>query len=357
MFLFHRTPTESLGFAPLSLNKGTDFTAFNIASTEGQKTFESYHSPSKASILSLKTTELCQPNEYFSSPPNTSVVTFHPQPAFTNLHALSPEHHKTSAQQGTQHASVSPTFLSKPQRVDLGYDPTSTYDVPKSALIACGHYKVPPLTTNVVQPCQQEFGAIQPKEAMSEGEFFDTQGATVPGTAVSGMGPSKSPIPQYSHYDVPSRLFMGSPTHTNKQYPDMQNSSKIAGIYDVPRKTLLTCASPKSPPPPKAPKPKRSSFRSSSSSSTNMASPEHKHSQEVLYDVPPLDFDIELDQGNKTSTGNFETSPKQPTYNVFQYEVNSTSPIHSPQRVKPHPPNRKRKVPPPTRKRPEKPSN
>lgn len=223
-------------------------------------------------------------------------------------------------------------------------DPQSVYDIPKGALIASGHYKVPPLAQSVpsegvydVPPSSTVIYDVPPdvyhhhhnqgsevydvpppmgtrprlkSQPTSQEELLEARRSVIAATGsenvfAAGAGPD------YSHYDVPRHLLISQPnmqqhyqqpgkrlSRRNSYSPSHTNTSMV---YDVPRDARNAA-------PPTATKPSRKrnppSQSHSINSPSNMASPEKRHyPNEVFYDVPPLDPEF-LAQHHQTSTSN-----------------------------------------------------
>ena len=208
---------------------------------------------------------------------------------------------------------------------DISEDPLSVYDIPKSALIAAGHYKVPPIDLGVCQdfdmydvpPSASALYDVPPStSALYDVPPLDSSLYDVPPSALSKVrkysqptsqqevveihqsvteseGPddvfstydipqrlmtsAEQSVPDYSHYDVPKNLMLAyyaeesqSPTHATKEGLSRRNSSpthvKSGSIYDVPRNVLAESGTNISAPP-TAPKPSKHSSRKGSMTS------------------------------------------------------------------------------------------
>jgi hypothetical protein len=223
-------------------------------------------------------------------------------------------------------------------------NPRSVYDIPKGALIASGHYKVPPLAQSVpleavydVPPSSTAIYDVPPdvyhpyntgsevydvppptatrprlnSQPTSQEELLAARRSLVAASTGSDAAFTTAGI-DYSHYDVPRHLLISQPNMNHYQQPAKRLSRRNSYspsqtargslVYDVPRDA-------RSGGPPTAAKPykKRNppSRSHSIASPPNMASPERRHyPNEVFYDVPPLDpeFLAQLHQTSSTSS-------------------------------------------------------
>lgn len=268
------------------------------------------------------------------------------------------------------------------------------YDVPKSALIASGHYKVPPLALampvsdgiydvppSAVYDVPPDYYGLSGKGSdlydvpppsgtrprlnslpTSQKELVDAR-TSVFGSPGSDNVFGASDIPQsgpnYGHYDVPKHLMMAY-MEENKtammkdgKRQSKRNSNPIS-LYDVPRKALLMADfSSNLPGPPTAPKPTRrdSKVSRSSSFSSPIASPDYRpHPNAIFYDIPPLDPEVLARREAQVPMSNEADTSQM----VKRRQHNEGTSIHSPKRRHSMPSRKKKKVPPPTRTKPKK---
>lgn len=266
------------------------------------------------------------------------------------------------------------------------------YDVPKNALIASGHYKVPPLALGI--PVSDGIYDVPPSAVYDvPPDYYDFPGkgsdlydvpppsGTRPRlnslptsqkelvearTSVFGSPGSDnvfggSDVPQsglhYGHYDVPKHLMMAY-LEENKtalmqdgKRHSQRNSNPIS-LYDVPRKALLIAdSSSNQPGPPTAPKPLRSGTKVSRSSSFSspVASPDYRpHPNAIFYDIPPLYPEVLAQRANEADTSQMAKVWQHNEGTSIHYENKAPKRRHS------MPSRKKKKVPPPTRTKPKK---
>ena len=291
---------------------------------------------------------------------------------------------------------------------DISEDPLSVYDIPKSALIAAGHYKVPPIDLGMCQDFDV-YDVPPSASALYDVPLLDSGLYDVPPSALSKLrkysqptsqqevvethqsvtesdGPddvfstydvpqrlmtsAEQSVPDYSHYDVPKNLMLAyyaeesqSPTHATNELSRRNSSpthTKSGSIYDVPRNVLAESGTNISAPP-TAPKPSKHSSRKgsmtsrsrSASSPVEFASPAHKpHPNEAFYDVPPLDPDVIAQRESKPAPSHEPDTAHLTSKGKHGQETPTHSKMQSPKRTQSVPVKGKKKVPPPTRTKP-----
>lgn len=262
-------------------------------------------------------------------------------------------------------------------------NPQSTYDVPKSVLIASGHYKVPPPlmgynSAEGIYDVPPSSGAIydvppdvnyrynpaselydvpppsRPRlnsQPTSQDELQEARRSIIT-AANSGNTFTGSAVP--SHYDVPRHLLFSEPdVSSHYQQPQGKRLSRRNSnpsqwregeIYDVPREARVAY------PPPTAAKPSRKppSRSHSIGSPHNVASPERRaYPNEVFYDVPPLDPEF-LAQHLKRKV----PTPSESESSHARTSTSSGTPSSGPLSPNRSHSAKKAKVPPPTRRKP-----
>ena len=284
--------------------------------------------------------------------------------------------------------------------------PLGMYDVPKSALIASGHYKVPPLALGLpdgvydMPPSASSLYDLPPDVydlALQGSDLYDVppssgtrprqtseptsqreliEACRSPGSdnvfrsydvpqqiLMTSQQQHEQLVPDYSHYDIPKHLMMAyreengqSPAHA-KPLSRSNSSPNHSALYDVPRRAILADSNINLPGPPTAPKPSRKgrapSRSRSDSSSVGLASPERKpHPNAVFYDIAPLDTEFFAWKESKPLTSDeFDASDLTKTRQHDQHTPTRSKTV-SPMRTCSVPANKKKKVPPPTRSKP-----
>ena len=268
-------------------------------------------------------------------------------------------------------------------------DPHSVYDIPKGALIASGHYKVPPLAQSVplegvydVPPSSRAIYDVPPNVQHAYhapgSELYDvppfgtrprlnSQPTSQEELLAARRSVTDTVLPaggggiDYSHYDVPRHLLISQPNmnHQQRHYqqPNKRLSRRNSYSPSQTRGSLVYDVPPDARGPPTAAKPNKKrtppSRSHSTSSPPNIASPERRQQwpNEVLYDVPPLDPEFLAQHDVKHHRHTNSTSSESDTSHLTKNAASATPTLQGHHIGRAESAKRGR-APPPTKKKP-----